>query len=152
MTAQRYESTCERSGRNGGFTLLELMIVVAIVAIIAAVAIPVLRATRISGNEASAVSSLRVLSSVSEQYRARYGVYPGAMPDLVTVGYVDPVLAAGTKSGYDFAYTGAPATWECAADPQVVGRTGERYFFCDLSGVIRFETAGTATATSSPID
>ena len=140
------------SKRKQGFTLIELMIVVAIIAIIAAIAIPSLLAARISGNEASAVSSLRTVSTVNEQYRTRFGSYAGALTDLSGEGYIDNVLGGGSKSGYDFTYAGAAVTWSLSADPQTAGRTGERYFFIDESGVIRFSTTATADATSNPID
>ncbi len=139
--------------RNEGFTLIELMIVVAIIAIIAAIAIPSLLAARISGNEASAVSSLRTLSTVNEQYRTRFGEYAPSLGDLRTQGYIDDVLGAGAKSGYDFIYTQVSTqTYTVTADPQIAGRTGERGFFCDESGVIRFATSGTASVTDAPIE
>ncbi|MCA8960005.1 MAG: prepilin-type N-terminal cleavage/methylation domain-containing protein [Planctomycetes bacterium] len=138
--------------RREGFTLIELMIVVAIIAIIAAIAIPSLLAARISGNEASAISSLRTMSTVGEQYRTRFGSYATTLADMQTAGYIDNVLGSGSKSGYDFTFTGGATTWSCTADPSIAGRTGERGFFADESGVIRFVTSGTASATSSPVD
>ena len=138
--------------RNQGFTLIELMIVVAIIAIIAAIAIPSLLNARKAGNEASAISSLRTMSTVNEQYRTRFQSYGGSLGDLNTEGYIDSVLSSGTKSGYDFLYTGATNTWSCTADPDTPGTTGDRYFFVDESGVIRFSSTGTAGVGSSPID
>ena len=140
--------------RKEGFTLIELMIVVSIIAIIAAIAIPSLLAARISGNEASAISSLRTLSTVQEQYRTRFGQYSSSLGDLNTAGYVDNVLGTGTKSGYNF--TGMSATgntaWSVNADPSTPGTTGERGFFVDQTGVIRFVTSGSAGPGSTPID
>ncbi|MBI4585163.1 MAG: prepilin-type N-terminal cleavage/methylation domain-containing protein [Planctomycetes bacterium] len=139
--------------RNSGFTLIELMIVVAIIAIIAAIAIPSLLNARKAGNEASAISSLRTLTTVNEQYRTRFQSYASGLGVLNTEGYIDNVLSSGTKSGYGFAYTLASVnTWNCTADPSTPGTTGDRYFFVDQSGVIRFSSTGTATATSGAID
>lgn len=135
-----------------GFTLIELMIVVAIIAIIAAVAIPNLAASRVAANEASAISSLRVLHSVNEQYRSRHGSYGGTLGDLESAGYVDNVLGSGTRSGYNFALVGLAATWDCNADPVTPGGTGDRGFYIDTSGVIRFETSGVASVASPPIN
>jgi prepilin-type N-terminal cleavage/methylation domain-containing protein len=140
--------------RNQGFTLIELMIVVAIIAIIAAIAIPSLLNARKAGNEASAVSSLRTLSTVNEQYRTRFQQYSASLANLQAQGYIDTVLGAGAKSGYNFTYVvGAPpVTWVCNADPTVAGTTGDRGFFVNESGVIRGQDPAPATVASNPID
>ena len=138
--------------RKQGFTLIELMIVVAIIAIIAAIAIPSLLNARKAGNEASAISSLRTLTTVNEQYRTRFQSYSTNLANLQTENYIDNVLGSGTKSGYTFTYAGGVNTWTCTADPTTKGTTGDRFFFVDQSGVIRFSSTGTASATSSAID
>ena len=138
--------------RNHGFTLIELMIVVAIIAIIAAIAIPSLLNARKAGNEASAISSCRTLTTVNEQYRTRFQSYSTSLANLLANNYIDNVLGNGAKSGYTFTYTGAVNTWSCTANPVTKGTTGDRFFFVDQSGVIRFSSTGAATATSSAID
>lgn len=138
--------------RRQGFTLIELMIVVTIIAIIAAIAIPNLISARKAGNEASAISALRTLATVSETYRARFLRYPGNLSDLETTGYIDSLLGSGVKSGFSFTYAGSPDVWSCNADPTIPGTTGDRYFFVNNSGVIRFSSTGTASAASPPID
>jgi len=138
--------------RNQGFTLIELMIVVAIIAIIAAIAIPSLLNARKAGNEASAISSLRTMTTVNEQYRTRFGAYADALATLNTEGYIDNVLSTGAKSGYTFGYTGGANTWSCTADPTDPTVTGDRYFFVDQSGVIRFNAAAQAGAGDNAID
>ncbi|MBN1442987.1 MAG: prepilin-type N-terminal cleavage/methylation domain-containing protein [Planctomycetes bacterium] len=135
-----------------GFTLIELMIVVAIIAIIAAIAIPSLLNARKAGNEASAISSLRTLTTVNEQYRTRFGRYPGAIGDLSTASYIDSVLGSGLKAGYAFGFVGGQNTWACTANPSDPGTTGDRYFFVNQSGVIRFSSTGTASSADPPID
>jgi len=141
--------------REKGFTLIELMIVVSIIAIIAAIAIPSLLNARKAGNEASAISSLRTLTTVNEQYRTRYGSatigYSNSLANLQTPGYIDSVLGSGTKSGYVFTYVGTRTTWTCTATPQTDTTTGDRRFFVDESGVIRSDPAA-ATAASPPIE
>ena len=138
--------------RFRGFTLIELMIVVAIIAVIAALAIPNLLGARKSGNEASAISSLRTITTVNEQYRTRFGSYAGTMNNLLATGYIDQVLGNSSKSGYDFFYAGGISTWLCFGNPRSPGGTGDRYFYVNHSGVIRFNTTALASASDPPID
>tara|TARA_Y100000758_G_scaffold270275_1_gene212181 strand:- start:109 stop:570 length:462 start_codon:yes stop_codon:yes gene_type:complete len=138
--------------REEGFTLIELMIVVAIIAIIAAIAIPSLLNARKAGNEASAISSLRTLTTVNEQYRTRFQNYSNDLSDLNDEGYIDSVLGAGQKSGYTFEYRMSNGTWTCGASPVSEGNDGDRHFFVDQSGIIRFNATSEANASSNPID
>src|SRR3974390_3391482 len=98
--------------KQKGFSLIELLIVVAIILIIAAIAIPNLLRSRMAANEASAVGSIRTLNTASVTYNSTYG--NGFPPSLATLGgtgtvscnnaeLIDIVLAGGTKSGYTFA-------------------------------------------------
>lgn len=132
-----------KTQRNKGFTLIELMIVIAIIAIIAAIAIPNLLQARASGNEASAKSALRTLVTTMEQYRTSQGDYATTLGALETAGYIDSVLSSGSKSGYNFtlASTAGTGVWNCTASPTTFGSTGNVHFFVDQSGVIRFDTA-----------
>jgi len=138
--------------KQEGFTLIELMIVVAIIAIIAAIAIPSLLNARKAGNEASAISSLRTLTTVNEQYRTRFQTFAGSLANLSATNYIDGVLGAGSKSGFGFSYSAGSTTWFTTASPDVLGTDGDRYFFVDQTGIIRFSSTGTATSASDPID
>jgi prepilin-type N-terminal cleavage/methylation domain-containing protein len=156
-----------RNNKNKGFSLIELLIVVAIILIIAAIAIPNLLRARITANETSAVGSLRSLNTAAVQYSSTYGIgFPNAISDLgpgspatsTAADLVDSVLASGIKSGYGFTYAGVDTdgnatidTYTMNADPSTPGTTGQRYFFTDQSGVIRQNTAATASATDPPI-
>ena len=137
---------------RAGFTLIELMIVVTIIAIITAIAIPSLLNARKAGNEASAISSMRTLTTVNEQYRTRFGDYSSSLGNLNTTGYIDSVLGGGTKSGYVFTYAGAANTWTANAGPETAGTTGDRFFYVDQTGVIRANASAAAGTTDTPID
>jgi len=158
--------------KHKGFSLIELLIVVAIILIIAAIAIPNLLRSRIAANEASAVGSLRTLNTAEITYNITYPtvgftglaalgpVTGGASPTSSAAGLVDANLASGTKSGYTFAIVagvGTPVpTYQSSAVPVTPGTTGQRYFCSDASGVIQFNattttTGGTCASGNTPI-
>lgn len=165
--------------KQNGFSLIELLIVVAIILIIAAIAVPNLMRSKIAANESSAISSLRTINTAEVTYAT---VYPGVgysndLPSLggapavcgvpggassVTACIVDDVLATATtlataKSGYFFTYAlaaaagGVNTAYSVTGTPTIVGTAGQRYFFTDQSGVLRYALAGPATAASSAI-
>jgi len=159
-----------------GFTLIELMIVVAVIAIIAAIAIPNLLRSRMSANEAAAIGALRTISNAEVQFQSAGILDADAdnVGDFALLGpatavgtlanpvagaepFVDNVLGSGTKSGYLFVIAPGNAgvgdeIYTATADPVTPGRTGVRRFFMDNSAVIRFTADGTApNANSMPI-
>ncbi len=132
-----------------GFTLVEIMIVVAIIVLLAAIAIPNLLRARLSANEATAIAAMRTISTAMESYRAAQSppAYPSAMTSLSSANppYIDSVLGGGNKSGYTFNLSGGGTTFTVVATPQTANVTGVRNFFVDQSGVVRVGQDSTGT-------
>jgi len=138
--------------KNKGFTLIELMIVVAIIAIIAAIAIPNLLRSRMQSNESSAIGNLRTVIGAQVAYNAANSVYTTAFADLTgaTPSYLDGDWGQ-PKSGYNFVLGGTTANFSANANAVEYGVTGNRGFFTDASGVIRYNAGADADATGTPI-
>src|SRR5579864_5904263 len=159
-----------RSNKQKGFSLIELLIVVAIILIIAAIAIPNLLRSKMAANEASSVATLRTYNTSIVAYETTYGTAPttnfselgpATTPSSTAADLVDNLLgvAAPSKSGYLFTYKagsadskGVVSTYSIISNPSNQNVTGQRTFYTDQSGVIRQRTDGTtAGPTDTPI-
>lgn len=145
--------------KSKGFSLIELLIVVAIILIIAAIAIPNLIKARMAANEGSATASMRTLGSAQMLYRSSQGTYAPTIANLSGEGYIDNVLGTGSKSGYLFAtvaVSGSEAlAFTATASPQISGgvtATGKRQYFTDETQVIRYAVGAVAGSASGAID
>jgi len=131
--------------RNRGFSLLELLIVVAIILIIATIAIPSLLRSRQSAQESSAVAQLRTINTAEVTYlSSNQGAY-GSLPMLITQGLLDTRFA-GSVSGYNFTVTASATDYTANASPTSVnaGRFG---YYSTPDAVIRYATTTSSTCT-----
>ena len=164
--------------KEKGFSLIELLVVVAIILIIAAIAIPNFLRSRMAANEASAVGSLHNIETAEVAYASAYPTL-GFAPDLNTLGpgatagnttstsanacLLDGVLgcsagvgtASCQKSGFNFSITSGAespiSSYSTNANPVTLGQTGQRYFYSDASGLIRYNSTASATSADQPI-
>ena len=148
-----------------GFSLIELLVVLAIILIIAAIAIPNLLRARIAANEASAVASLRSLNTAQISYDSSYpatgfattlAALSGtscAPPGSTGACLIDTLLASGTKSGYTFVMSGTSGTpnasYQLVASPITANQTGVRFFCSFADAVVRSSSTSLSTCTYS---
>lgn len=161
-----------RAARSNGFTLMELLIVMAIIAILMLIAIPTVGSLKKKANDLSAIQSIHTILNAENMYESNYptngytcsmaalgGDPKSGAPSPTSAQLVQPDLASGLKSGYIFNISNCTKInaggtdritgYTVTAVPQTVGSTGDRAFCSDQSGIIKFDPAGGSNCTQT---
>lgn len=147
-------SRLERRGgdqrrRQRGFSLIELLIVIAIILIILSIALPQMSKSRMHAQEMAAVATLKTINTVQTQYMSQFGNFAGSLAQLGpppagggaegpnNAALISGSLASGTSGGYNYTITASPSGYAVSAVPKAFGSTGRRTFYTDQTGIIR---------------
>lgn len=156
MFSRLLERRVRLTGRRGdqrpaqrGFSLIELLIVIAIILIILSIALPQMSKSRMHAQEMSAVAEMRTINQAQVQYQSQFGQYATSLAQLgppatagaaegpASAGLIPGSLASGTTSGYNFTVSGTQGGYAVTAVPKTFGSTGRRTFYSDQTAVIR---------------
>jgi type IV pilus assembly protein PilA len=147
-----------RRRSRSGFSLIELLIVVAIILILAAIAAPKLNQNRMHTQETAAIRQIGTIHTALTQYYSQFGKYATTLTELgppasgqqgpSAADLIPEDLAKGKKTGYNFTLQGGPQGYAISAVPEVFGNTGRRTFYSDQTLVIR-ENWGAEPATAN---
>ncbi|HUE03548.1 MAG TPA: prepilin-type N-terminal cleavage/methylation domain-containing protein [Bryobacteraceae bacterium] len=142
--------------RRSGFSLIELLIVIAIILIIVTVALPKLNKARMYAQETAALKAIQTLNTAQVQYQSQFGRFAQSLTELGPpasgsdnasgANLIGSDMASGDKQGYKFTLAGTPTGYTISAVPAIFGSTGSRTFFSDQSLVVR-ENYGQDPAT-----
>lgn len=152
-----------------GFSLIELLLVVAVILIISAIAVPNFLRSRMRANEANAVAAIRMIHTSAVTYAMTYPDigYPAQLTSMGGVNpcsasstaacLIDNVVAQGVKDGYSYVWTSDGLTpsvaFSLTGTPQVVGSSGQRMFCTDQAGTVYYDPTGAGcTNASQPLD
>lgn len=172
MTSTLSLCQTDRRARANGFTLMELLIVMAIIAILMLIAIPTVGSLKKKANDLSAIQSIHTIINAENMYESNYptsgyacsiaalgGDPKSGAPSATSAQLIQPDLASGVKSGYIFNITNCSKVnvggtdritgYTITAVPETVGSTGDRAFCSDQSGIIKFDPAGSTNCSQT---
>jgi prepilin-type N-terminal cleavage/methylation domain-containing protein len=146
--------------RRRGFSLIELLIVIAIILVIAGIAIPKANQLLMSANETAAVNEIGTLHKAELQYYSQFNRYATSLAELgppasgaegpAAANLIPQSLASGKKSGYLFTLTGTPTGYAINANPEKFGSSGRKTFYADQTLVIRSNNTAEPANANSP--
>jgi len=150
----------QRNVRRDGFSLIELLVVVAIIAVILAVAVPKFREMHLNAVETMVVREVQTIGQAQTQYQSQFGRYAGTLTELgpavgkspgpQTANLIPASLASGEKDGYLFALTLTPVGYSVNATPKIFEGTGRRTFYLDQDGTVHQNWGQEPARSDSP--
>ena len=149
----------QKNRRRFGFSLIELLIVIAIILIIATIALPKLNKSRMYANEAAALGAIRTIHQMETQYYSQFGKYANltelgpptsGQPSAAAADLISGDLAGGEKSGYKFTVQASPSGYIINGAPVAYGGTGNRTFYSDQTLVVRQNYGQEPATVNSP--
>ncbi len=157
-----WSSVRERRRNQRGFSLIELLIVIAIILIILSVALPKMSQSQIHAREMGAIKTLQTINTVQIQYQSEFGQYANSLGQLgppagagtnegaQAANLISGNLASGTSGGYSYTVTQTPSGYAVVAMPKVYNSTGRRSFYTDQTGVVRESATQEPATANSP--
>ena len=150
----------KQNRKRRGFSLIELMIVIAIILIIATIALPKLNRAKMYAHETAAIKTIQTIHTAQTQYQSQFGRFAASLTELgppqsgqpgpQSADLIDTNLALGEKSGYKFTVTGNPAGYIISAVPVAYNSTGSRTFYSDQTMQIRQNYGAEPATAQSP--
>ncbi len=152
----------ERRDRERGFSLIELLIVIAIILIILSIALPQMSKSRMHAQEMSAIAEIQTINQAEVQYQSQFGQFATALAQLGppttagaaegpnAAGLIPASLASGSASGYNFTLAPSPSGYSVTAVPKAFGSTGRRTFYSDQTGIKRENWGQDPATVNSP--
>ena len=149
-----------RRRRVSGFSLIELLIVIAIILIILAIAVPKLGSARMNASEMSVIREMQTINTMQTQYMSQFGRFATTLAELgpPTSGAAGPQaadlipssLSSGDKDGYTFVLTGTPSGYTLTAVPKVFNTSGRRTFYSDQNMIVHQNWSAEPATANSP--
>jgi prepilin-type N-terminal cleavage/methylation domain-containing protein len=146
--------------RRRGFSLIELLIVIAIILVIAAIAVPQMNKQLMSAREMAAIRQITTIHQAETQYYSQFGRYATNLGELgppasgaagpAAADLIPKVLAEGKNSGYIFTVTATPTGYAVNANPETFGSSGRRTFYSDQTLVVRNNWTQEPASVTSP--